>query len=70
MKNPKNKRRDFLKNVYPTVAMAFLGFTVLESCSSGDDDVNIGGGSGTGNGGGVLNCYATSLSGNTLKVTV
>lgn len=52
MKNPKNKRRDFLKNVCPTVAMAFLGFTVLESCSSGDDDVNIGGGSGTGNGGG------------------
>ena len=56
MKNSKNKRRDFLMNVCPTVAMAFLGITVLESCSSGDDDVNIGGGSGnggdSGNGGG------------------
>ena len=44
MKNSKNKRRDFLMNVCPTVAMAFLGITVLESCSSGDDDVDIGGG--------------------------
>ena len=52
MKNSKNKRRDFLMNVCPTVAMAFLGITVLESCSSGDDDVNIGGGSGSGSGGG------------------
>ena len=52
MKNSKNKRRDFLLNVCPTVAMAFLGITVLESCSSGDDDVNIGGGSGNGGGSG------------------
>ena len=52
MKNSKNKRRDFLINVCPTVAMAFMGITVLESCSSGDDDVNIGGGSGNGSGGG------------------
>ena len=33
-KDLKNKRRDFLMNVCPTVAMAFLGITVLESCSS------------------------------------
>ena len=50
MKNSKNKRRDFLMNVCPTVAMAFLGITVLESCSSGDDDVNNGGGSVNGGG--------------------
>ena len=30
MKNSKNKRRDFLMNVCPTVAMAFMGITVLE----------------------------------------
>ena len=51
-KNLKNKRRDFLMNVCPTVAMAFLGVTVLESCSSGDDDSdigNIGGNNGGGN---------------------
>ena len=52
MKNSKNKRRDFLMNVCPTVAMAFLGITVLESCSSGDDDMNIGGGNGSTGGGG------------------
>ena len=39
MDNTKNnKRRDFFMNVCPTVAMAFLGITVLDSCSSGYDD--------------------------------
>ena len=42
-KNAKNNnRRDFLMNVCPTVAMAFLGITVLDSCSSGDDDSDYG----------------------------
>ena len=39
-----NKRREFLNNVCPTVAMAFLGVSLLESCSSGDGDVDNGGG--------------------------
>ena len=30
----KNKRREFLKNVCPTVALAFFGVTMLEACSS------------------------------------
>ena len=34
-----NKRREFLNNVCPTVAMAFLGVSLLESCSSGGDDI-------------------------------
>ena len=43
MENTKdNKRRDFLMKVCPTVAMAFLGITVLDSCSSGDDDSDYG----------------------------
>jgi len=32
-------RRNFLKNVCPTVAFAFFGLSFLEACSSGDDDV-------------------------------
>ena len=36
-----NKRREFLNNVCPTVAMAFLGVSLLESCSSGDDDIDV-----------------------------
>ena len=34
----KNKRREFLKNVCPTVALAFFGVTMLEACSSGGED--------------------------------
>ena len=38
------KRRDFLKEVCPTVAFAFFGISFLEACSSGssasDDDVD------------------------------
>ena len=49
-KNAKNNnRRDFLMNVCPTVAMAFLGITVLDSCSSGDDDSDYGYGNGSNN---------------------
>ena len=49
-----NKRREFLNNVCPTVAMAFLGVSLLESCSSGgdDSDINGGGNNGGGNNGG------------------
>jgi len=38
----KNKRREFLNHVYPAVAMAFLGVPAIQSCSSGDDDVDTG----------------------------
>ena len=52
-----NKRREFLNNVCPTVAMAFLGVSLLESCSSGgdDSDINGGGNNGGGNNGGGNN---------------
>lgn len=46
-----NKRREFLNNVCPTVALAFMGVTMLQACSSGDDDPDMGGG-GNNNGGG------------------
>ena len=41
-----NKRREFLNNVCPTVALAFMGVTMLEACSSGGDDSDMGGGCG------------------------
>ena len=37
-----NKRREFLNNVCPTVALAFMGVTMLEACSSGGDDSDMG----------------------------
>ena len=41
MENTKNnKRRDFLMNVCPTVAMAFLGVTVLDSCSTTTETIS------------------------------
>lgn len=50
-------RRDFLKEVCPTVAFAFFGISFLEACSSGsDDDVETtipGSGSGSGSGSGT-----------------
>tara|TARA_B100001778_G_C18575903_1_gene624919 strand:+ start:127 stop:636 length:510 start_codon:yes stop_codon:yes gene_type:complete len=61
-----NKRREFLNNVCPTVAMAFLGVSLLESCSSGDDDVDVGGGGN--NGGGTDNGY--SKSGNNIIINL
>ena len=46
-----NKRREILNKVCPTVALAFMGVTMLEACSSGGDDSDIGGGSNNGGGG-------------------
>ena len=46
-------RRHFLKEVCPTVAFAFFGLSLLEACSSGDDDVattNPNNGAGTNSG--------------------
>ncbi len=34
-------RRDFLKDVCPTVAFAFFGVSFIQACASGDDDVAI-----------------------------
>lgn len=50
-------RRNFLKDVCPTVAFAFFGISFFEACSSGDDDVAVtnpgtGDGSGGNSGGG------------------
>ena len=44
-----NKRREFLKNVCPSVALAFFGVTMLEACSSGSegDSSSNGGDSGS-----------------------
>tara|TARA_B110000263_G_scaffold12471_1_gene10498 strand:- start:157 stop:624 length:468 start_codon:yes stop_codon:yes gene_type:complete len=40
-----NKRRKFLKNVCPSVALAFFGVTMLEACSSeGEDSLSNGDG--------------------------
>ena len=46
-----NKRREFLNNFCPTVALAFMGVNMLEACSSGGDDSDMGGGSNNGGGG-------------------
>ena len=52
----KNKRREFLMNVCPSVAMAFMGVTLLESCSSGgEDEVDNGGGGNSNNQGYTVN---------------
>ena len=69
-KNLKNKRRDFLMNVCPTVAMAFLGITVLESCSSGDDDIDIGGGGGNNGGGNNNSNTGYTKNGNTITINL
>ena len=34
----KYKRREFLENVCPTVALAMFGVSLIEACSKGDDD--------------------------------
>ena len=62
----KNKRRDFLKNVCPTVALAFFGVTMLEACSSGGDDSEIP----SGGGGGNNNDNGYTVSGNTVVITL
>ena len=62
-----NKRREFLNNVCPTVALAFMGVTMLQACSSGDDDTDMGGGGGN-NGGG--NDLGYTKSWNNIKINL
>ena len=59
----KNKRREFLTNVCPTVALAFVGVTMLEACSSGGEDTID-----PGNGGGNNNPNGYTVSGNTVVI--
>jgi len=73
------KRRDFLKEVCPTVAFAFFGISFLEACSSAsDDDVDStlpgdvtepGDGSGSGDGGGSSD-NGFSQSGNVYTINI
>ena len=58
-----NKRREFLTNVCPTVALAFVGVTMLEACSSGGEDTID-----PGNGGGNNNPNGYTVSGNTVVI--
>lgn len=68
-KTKNNNRRDFLMNVCPTVAMAFLGITVLDSCSSGDDDSDYGNGSNNNNNGnGNSTGTGYTVSGSTVTI--
>ena len=41
----KYKRRHFLENVCPQVALAMFGVTLAEACSKGDDDSGVDSGS-------------------------
>ena len=74
------KRRDFLKEVCPTVAFAFFGISFLEACSSGssasDDDVDstlpgdvTDPGDGSGDGGGSSD-NGFSQSGNVYTINI
>ena len=65
----KNKRREFLKNVCPTVALAFFGATMLEACSSGGDESPANSG-GNNNNGGNNNTSGYSVSGSTVSITL
>ena len=56
----KNKRREFLSNVCPSVALAFMGVTMLEACSSGGDDTIDNGNDGSGGDGNTDNGYVIS----------
>jgi len=56
-------RRNFLKEVCPTVAFAFFGVSFLEACSSGDDDLDT---SNPDNGTGTNSGY--TKSGNTYTI--
>ena len=59
------KRRNFLTNTCPAVALAFMGVTMLEACSSGGEDSYSGGNNSDGNGGNESNSgsgYTTSGS--------
>ena len=66
----KNKRREFLKNVCPTVALAFFGVTMLEACSSGGEDEMIGGGNGSGSGNNGNSNNGYTVNGNTITITL
>ena len=64
-------RRNFLKEVCPTVAFAFFGLSFLEACSSGDDDVastNPGTGNGGNIGGGNNGSSGFTVDGNTYTI--
>ena len=65
----KNKRREFLTNVCPTVALAFVGVTMLEACSSGGEDT-IDPGNGGGNNNNNNNNNGYTLSGNTVVINL
>ena len=58
----KNKRREFLSNVCPSVALAFMGVTMLEACSSGGDDTIDNGNDGSGGDGNTDKGYVISGS--------
>jgi nitrite reductase/ring-hydroxylating ferredoxin subunit len=58
----KNKRREFLSNVCPSVALAFMGVTMLEACSSGGDDAIDNGNDGSGGDGNTDRGYVISGS--------
>ena len=64
----KNRRREFLKNVCPTVALAFFGVTMLEACSSGGDESPANSGGNNNNGGNNTSGY--SVSGSTVSITL
>ena len=67
----KNKRREFLKNVCPTVALAFFGVTMLEACSSGGDESPANSGGSNNNGGNNNNnTSGYSVSGSTVNITL
>ena len=62
-------RRDFLKDVCPTVAFAFFGISFLEACSSeSDDDVGTTNPGGGGSGGGEASGF--SVSGNVYTINL
>jgi nitrite reductase/ring-hydroxylating ferredoxin subunit len=67
----KNKRREFLKNVCPTVALAFFGVTMLEACSSGGDESPANSGGNNNNGSGNNNnTSGYSVNGSTVSITL
>ena len=66
----KNKRREFLKNVCPTVALAFFGVTMLEACSSGGDESPANSGGSNNSGGNNNNTSGYSVSGSTVSITL
>ena len=41
MNKNRYKRRHFLENVCPQVALAMFGVTLVEACSKGDDDSGL-----------------------------